>query len=216
MDDANPMSKHAPKGARHVVIGPHAAGAIRLLLFTGCRLREILCLKWEGVDFDRGMLFLPTSKTGNRSVVLNAPALAVLGELPHVGEFVIYGNATDKPRSDLKRPWSAVTKHAGLAGLCIHDLRHNFASFGAGSGMGLPIVGRPLGHTTPATTARYAHLDADPLRRASNAIGSTIAAALGPKTAANIIPPPKTPGRRPDQLASSRRKIGEGRRRSPL
>ncbi|MGC4027039.1 MAG: tyrosine-type recombinase/integrase [Mesorhizobium sp.] len=63
--------------------------------------------------------------------------------------------------------------------LRIHDLRHNFASFGAGGGMGLPIIGKLLGHAQPATTARYAHLDTDPLRRASNAIGNSIAAAMG-------------------------------------
>jgi integrase len=35
-------------------------------------------LKWEHVDFERGLLFLPESKTGKKTVVLNAPALAVL------------------------------------------------------------------------------------------------------------------------------------------
>lgn len=188
IDETSPNAKHAPKGDRRVIIGVHAAGAIRLLLFTGCRLREILHLKWENVDFERGMLFLPISKTGKRSIVLNAPALAVLAELPRVGDFVIAGAALDKPRSDLKRPWVVVTRQAGLAGLRIHDLRHNFASFGAGGGMGLPIVGRLLGHTTPATTARYAHLDNDPLRRASDAIGATLAAALDGKRSGEVVP----------------------------
>jgi integrase len=61
----------------------------------------------------------------------------------------------------------------------IHDLRHSFASFGAGGGLGLPIVGKLLGHASAVTTARYAHLDADPLRAASERIGGTIAAAIG-------------------------------------
>ena len=72
-----------------------------------------------------------------------------------------------------------VTREAGLEGLRIHDLRHSFASFGAGGGLGLPIVGKLLGHANAVTTARYAHLDADPLRVASERIGSTIAAAMG-------------------------------------
>ena len=80
-------------------------------------------------------------------------------------------------------------EHAKLDGLRLHDLRHNFASFGAGGGMGLPIIGKLLGHTQAATTQRYAHLDADPLRRASNAIGNTIAAAMGePQQPATVIP----------------------------
>jgi integrase len=53
-------------------------GCVRLLLFTGCRLREILHLRWEHVDIERGCLFLPDSKSGRRTVILNAPALAVL------------------------------------------------------------------------------------------------------------------------------------------
>jgi integrase len=63
-------------------------------------------------------------------------------------------------------------------GLRIHDLRHSFASVGAGGDLGLPIIGKLLGHATPAMTAKYAHLDNDPMRRAVNQIGNTISAAM--------------------------------------
>jgi integrase len=167
---------------RQTVLAPHAVAALRLLIFTGCRLGEILHLRWSDVDFERGMLHLADSKTGKKSVVLNAPALAVLDAIPRVGDFVIAGQSRsgkpERPRSDLKKPWSAIRRHAGLEGLRIHDLRHSFASVGAGAGLGLPIVGKLLGHTQASTTQKYAHLDNDPLRRASNAIGATIAAAM--------------------------------------
>jgi integrase len=182
--DPEKKLKHAPKAENRVVrIDGSAAAAIRLLLLTGARLREILHLKWEYVDFERGLLLLPDSKTGRKTIILNAPALTILNELPRMGSYVIAGETAgqkdEKPRADLKRPWALVTKRAGLAGLRIHDLRHSFASFGAGGGMGLPIIGKLLGHTQAATTQRYAHLDADPLRKASNSIGATIAAAMG-------------------------------------
>jgi integrase len=192
IDESKPTAKHLPKGSRRTVIDPHAAGALRLLLFSGCRLREILHLKWQEVDVERGLLFLGDSKTGRKTIVLNAPALAVLASLPRVGNYVVPGDNAEMPRTDLKRPWIMVTRQAGLDGLRIHDLRHSFASFGAGGGMGLPIVGKLLGHANATTTARYAHLDADPLRRASNAIASTIAAALGESPAlsqGNIVVP---------------------------
>ncbi len=100
-------------------------------------------------------------------MILNAPALAILNGLERIGPYVVPGDDPEKPRPDLKRPWDAITKRAGLDGVRLHDLRHTYASFGAGGGLGLPIIGRLLGHTQAATTARYAHLDNDPLRRAS-------------------------------------------------
>ena len=81
-----------------------------------------------------------------------------------------------------------MTKAAGLDGVRIHDLRHSFASIGAGASLGLPIIGKLLGHTQAATTHRYAHLDADPVRRAVEAIGSKIAAAMGSSTAQHVVP----------------------------
>jgi integrase len=179
VDESKPKSKHAQKSDRITKLSPHAAGALRLLLFTGCRLREVLHLKWTEIDFERGLLFLPSSKTGRKTVILNGPAVSVLEGLPRIGRYVIAGNDPDKPRSDLKRPWLVVTKRSGLEGVRIHDLRHSFASFGAGSGLGLPIVGKLLGHATTRMTARYAHLDNDPLRRASESIAKQIAGALG-------------------------------------
>jgi integrase len=174
--------KHAPKPEnRRATIDQFAAAAFRLLLFTGARFREILRLRWEHVDFDRGLLLLPDSKTGKKTIVLNAPALLVLNGLDRVGECVIAGAKLDKPRADLKRPWNLIRRVANLDGLRIHDIRHTYASFGAGGGLGLPIIGKLLGHSQAATTARYAHLDSDPLKRASETIAGRIAAAMSPE-----------------------------------
>ena len=65
-----------------------------------------------------------------------------------------------------------------LQGMRLHVLRHSFPSIGAGASPGLSIVGKLLGHSQPATTNRYSHLDANPLRHAANAISTSIAAAL--------------------------------------
>jgi integrase len=61
-------AKHRPvkEKNRREVFNPHVVAAFRLLLFTGCRLGEILTLKWDYVDFQRGMLNLPESKTGKK------------------------------------------------------------------------------------------------------------------------------------------------------
>jgi integrase len=187
IDETKPTAKHAPKpDRRRVKLDPFAVAAIRLLLLTGARLREILDAQWSQVDLGRGVLFLPRSKTGRKPVYLSAAAQAVLASLPRIegNPYIIAGARDSAPRADLKGPWERVRHAARLEDLRIHDLRHSFASFGAGASLGLPIIGKLLGHSQAATTHRYAHLDADPLRRAADTIGATIAAAMeGSKTA---------------------------------
>jgi integrase len=194
VDDTKPNAKHAPKAdKRRTKLDPFAVAAIRLLFLTGARLREILDAEWQHADFERGILFLPDSKTGRKPVYLSAATLTVLAGVPRIegNPFVIAGAKDGAPRADLKKPWAAVTRAAGLEGLRIHDLRHSFASVGAGASLGLPIIGKLLGHTQTATTRRYAHLGADPVRRAAETIGATIAAAMG-NHAANVTPMAKS------------------------
>jgi integrase len=194
IDESRPKAKHAPKeDNRRAMLDPFAVAAIRLLILTGARLREILHMRWDHIDFERGVIFLPDSKTGKKPIYLSAPSLAILSALPRIegNPFVIPGGKPGQPRADLKRPWAAVTKAAGLEGLRLHDLRHSFASIGAGASLGLPIIGKLLGHTQAATTHRYAHLDADPMRRAAETIGATIAAAMG-GVPSNVVPMAKS------------------------
>ncbi len=179
LDSGKPQSKHlAREENRRTVLSPEVVLAFRLLMFTGARLREILTLQWSHIDFERGLINLPDSKTGRKTIVMSAATIDLLRDRERRGAFVIPGLNGDRSRSDLKKPWQAIQRHAGLEAVRIHDLRHTFASIGAGASLGLPIVGKLLGHSQPATTARYAHLDADPLRRASNIIGDHLTAAL--------------------------------------
>lgn len=178
VDEGAPTSKHVPKANRRTIVGPHAVAAIRLLMFTGARLREILHLKWTEVDLERGLLLLPDSKTGRKPIYLNAAAIGILTDLQRIGTYVIAGDNPEAPRADLKRPWQLISRRAGVTGVRLHDLRHTYASFGAGLGLGLPIIGKLLGHAHSSTTERYAHLHNDPIRRASDEIGKRIADTL--------------------------------------
>ncbi len=189
VDEMKPKANRAPKPeSRLRTLDPFAVAAIRLLILTGAHLREILHAQWRHVDFERGILLLPDSKTGKKPVYLSAAALFILSALPRIdgNPHVIAGAKDGAPRVDLKKPWAAVTSAADLEGVRLHDLRHSFASIGAGASMGLPIIGKLLGHSQPSTTARYAHLDADPMRRAVDAIGATISAAMASQAAATL------------------------------
>ena len=176
---------------RNNIESPYTIAAIRLLIFTGARRGEILSLQWSHVDFERAMLLLPDSKTGKKAIFLSAPALALLAEMPRIAgnPFVICGQETGSHLVNLQKPWNRIRKKAGLDDVRIHDLRHSFASVGAAGGLSLPMIGKLLGHTQSATTQRYAHLAADPIKAANEAIGQRIAAMMkGATDGDNIVP----------------------------
>ena len=160
---------------------PSAIAAIRLLAFTGARAGEILGLRWEHIDLQGGCLRLPTSKTGRRVIHLNGPALEVLAEIAvwrTDNPWVIKGAKQGRPLVNIRKPWHRMRKAAGLQDVRLHDLRHSFASVAVAGGLSLPMIGALLGHTQPATTARYAHLAADPLRAAAELIGARLRVGL--------------------------------------
>ena len=168
---------------------PSSITAIRLLIFTGCRLSEVLNLKWDKIDWERGCIFLADSKTGSRYVPLGRIAVELLEKTPRqVGNpFVCPGAKPMRPLVNLERPWRRVRKLAGLDDVRLHDLRHSYASVGAGAGMGLPIIGALLGHTQAQTTARYSHLAMDPLRAATEEVGKRIAEAMSKQPAQKVV-----------------------------
>ena len=159
---------------------PFVVAAIRLLIFTGARLSEILTLRWDQVDLERGWLNLADSKTGAKTVYLNAAARRLLSSLPHLADnpFVVPGERQGRHLVNLEKPWRRIRDLANLPDVRLHDLRHSFASVGAGAGFGLPIIGALLGHTQAATTQRYAHLAADPLQHAADLIGQRLEEAI--------------------------------------
>ena len=166
-----------------------AINALRLLIFTGCRLSEIMTLKWDHVDFEDGALHLPDSKTGAKTVHIGAPAIEVLSKIERLDDnpWVITGKNPGAYLTDLQPPWQRIRKRAGIEDVRIHDLRHTFASTAVAAGQGLPMIGKLLGHTQVQTTARYAHLAADPVKAAAERVSSNIAALMG-RSADNVMP----------------------------
>jgi integrase len=162
---------------------PFALGAIGLLLLTGMRLNEALKLRWNEVDLQRGLLLLSDSKSGKKAIIIGQHAASLLESFPRTDiEWVFPGSKHGKPLHDVKKVWRSVTALAGLDGVRIHDLRHTFASYSAGAGASLPMIGKLLGHSQAATTARYAHLAQDPVREIANRTCETVAALLGKNT----------------------------------
>jgi len=162
-------------------LSANAANAVRLLLLTGCRKSEITSLRWDWVDFDRGCLKLPTSKTGAKVVALAAAALellATLRERDPADAWVLPAARGEGPYTGLQKDWERIRERAGLNGVRLHDLRHSFASFAVADGNTLFLVSKALGHKQTRTTEIYAHLSDDPLRQLADRTASRINAAL--------------------------------------
>jgi integrase len=156
---------------------PWPVAAIRLLLFTGCRLNEILTLKWTDVAGD--VIRLRDSKTGPKVIHLNEPTRRVLSELPRMSgnPFVMVGRG-NQHLVNLDKPWQRIRKAALISDVRLHDLRHSYASIGILSGLSMEVIEGLLGHSHVTMTERYAHLGADPLKRATEIIGKLIEKAM--------------------------------------
>ena len=155
-----------------------AAAALRLIMLTGCRLGEVLTLKWSDVDRKSGEFRLRDAKTGARMVPLTPTALQVLTGIKRVrrSPWVFPGKRCDRHLSDLRPYWHRVRGQAEVEDVRIHDLRHSFASRALALGLALPMIGRLLGHTDIGSTARYAHLSREAEKIAAARVGDSIEA----------------------------------------
>jgi integrase len=167
---------------------PVALAIIRVLALTGARLGEVRKLRWDEVDFERGCLRLPDSKTGFKTIPLGAAASAVIAAQGRHSEHVFPSAVRVGPVADIARVWRRVRAAAGLDNVRLHDLRHSFASGIVNAGGSLPVIGAILGHRNVATTARYAHLSDDPVKAAADRASASVAAALAGNPGAEVVP----------------------------
>lgn len=170
---------------RRAALSPSSLAIIRLLLLTGARVSEISSLQRSFVDLKAGVLKLPDSKTGRKTILLSKPAIEIIEGCPtFAGSPYVFpgegrGENKGNHRVSLADAWLWLRTRAKIKDARLHDCRHSFASVAVSTHkQTLPIIGALLGHSQPATTARYAHLQSDPLRAASDATAGTIATAL--------------------------------------
>jgi integrase len=157
-----------------------AADCVRLIMLTGCRPAEAMQAEWSEFDNEAGYWIKPSAHTKQRKVhrlPLSPPAIELVDRLrkKRKGTWVFPGDIANEPLKALWHVWHFVRKKTGLGqDARVYDLRHTFASVGAGGGLGLPIIGKLLGHTQSRTTQRYAHLADNPLREAADKITAVI------------------------------------------
>lgn len=154
----------------------------RLWALTGCRNEEIAALKWSEVDLEEGFLVLDDSKTGKSRRPLGMAAIALLSNLAKKksgsSPYVFPAERGEAHYQGAWRYWDKAVAAAELPGVTPHTLRHTMGSTATSAGEALALTGAILGHANPRSTAIYAHVQADPSKRAANRVTKKIAAAL--------------------------------------
>lgn len=143
---------------------------VLMLLLTGARKREVLDARWEQLDFEKKIWVIPITKAGRpRTVPLSEALLTTLERIKttSTSPWLFPSPRTGLPFRNIFHSWNVARKKAGLAEVRIHDLRHSFASFLVNAGRSLYEVQQLLGHADLKTTQRYAHLNQDTLREAT-------------------------------------------------
>ena len=157
---------------------PDACDAVRLLFLTGARRSEILSLRWDRIVGARAVL--EDSKTGPRTIWLNAPARDLLAARKGVvkGRFVFPAPKSDGPMKVLDYAWALIRRAADLENMRVHDLRHHFGSVGVSNSIDLRLIGQLLGHNDIDSTIGYAHLATDALTRSASKVSRHIERSL--------------------------------------
>jgi integrase len=157
-----------------------AADCVRLIMLTGARPAEAIKATWEEFDKEPGYWIKPSAHVKQRRVhklPLNPSAKELIERLRRKrgSKWLFPGDKPNEHLAALHHVWTHVRKETGIGKSArIYDLRHTFASVGAGGGLSLLIIGKLLGHTQARTTERYAHLTSDALREATEKIDKVI------------------------------------------
>jgi integrase len=134
---------------------------VLLALTTGMRRGELLGLRWQDVDLERGMAVLHNTKNGDRRSVPIVPEVAALlrehGKVRRLDNDLIFAKDSAEVWT-FDKAWYQALKAARVKGFRFHDLRHTAASYLAMSGATVPELAAVLGHRTLAMVKRYAHL----------------------------------------------------------
>lgn len=121
---------------------PYLYPVVVLALSTGMRQGEIMGLTWEDVDLHQGRATLHETKNGERRVVpLSGKALELLkahAKVRRLDTSLLFPGKNRQKPMDLRTPWEAAIKKAGIEDFRFHDLRHSAASYLAMNGASLP------------------------------------------------------------------------------
>ena len=151
---------------------------VLLSLLCGARKSDTMAMRWDQLDLERATWTIPNPKNETEYVIPLMPeAVAIIKKRSKESEWIFPGVGASSHIVDLKRPWQALLKRAGIDNLRVHDLRRSLGSWMAAGNTSLPIIGKALGHQSGEATAVYSRLSLDPVRQAIAAATDAMLAA---------------------------------------
>jgi len=143
-------------------------------IYTGLRKEDLLTLKWQSVDLERGLIMVVERKSGKvRTIVLNKDVWSLLQGLPVRSEYV-FPNKDGKPFQDIDRSFHTALKKAGIDRgegtnkVVWHTLRHTCISLLTEKGADTSMVKSYVAHASEAMTRHYTHLSEEYSRRTAD------------------------------------------------
>ena len=144
---------------------PYLYTVVVLALATGMRQGEILAIRWDDVNFEKGYIILHETKNGERRrIPLTEHAYKVLKgfyEKRDIATSLIFPDFKSKQIGKvfhIRNAWNNLLDAAKIKDFRFHDLRHSAASYLAMNGASLAEIAEVLGHKTLQMVKRYAHL----------------------------------------------------------
>ena len=166
-------------------------------LATGLRRGELLGLKWNDIDLDKGIIHVRRqilrqngrvveaplkTKNSYRNIAIGADAIEVLKGMKQKDEY-IFPSPFGGPMSpdSVLHMLQRVLKRAGLERIRFHDLRHTFSVLALQNGVDVKTLSSMLGHYSAGFTLdTYAHVTTSMQKQAANAVGSFLSGTLQP------------------------------------
>ena len=155
---------------------PYVQDLVTFAINAGLRLGDILNLKREVVDLEKGSLNVLVRKRRRiLEMPLNEKALSVVKGWQGIRkcDYVFYNPETGGRWKDLWLGSKRACRKAGLHDLTWHTFRRTFASRLNGNGADLVTVKELLGHADIKTTMRYAHTNREAKTKAVRRLGGS-------------------------------------------
>ncbi|MBF0609530.1 MAG: tyrosine-type recombinase/integrase [Magnetococcales bacterium] len=145
-----------------------------LSLLTGARRENVQAMRWDQIDLEQQVWRIPATKnTRGKPRPLTVPLVPMAADIltnlqgnGPLSEWVF-----PSPRSttghlvEPRKAWERILARAEIEDARIHDLRRTMGSWQAITGASLPVIGKSLGHYSQQSTAIYARLNLDPVRK---------------------------------------------------